>query len=461
LEMLTGIADDTTMSAAAVLATFKNISGANFTKTLTLAQDLSVLKDMGLESAVTALGKALNEPAEGLSKLSKLGIQFTDEQERMIKKLAGSGDAAGAQAVMLKALEETFGGVAASTQTTTERLTAAVGRLSEEVGKVLLPFVDALAVSVIPFMDQWGHEIAVVSVAVTVLIATLTALTIAQKAVAIGQALILSLAGPAGWTALALGAAAFALAVTGIELAFDGLTDAAREAQVATENFNNALPEAEADIGFDFGDDAKFDGGKEFGNWDAFNQKLQSMQDEFEVLTGKATEFDHTIRDLQLGGMTDENAAKLRELHEQIELEKEIAKLNKESEQFQEQVRKDAEQIRKSVRTPEEQFAEESARLNEFFAAGKIDEETFNRALAKSREDIFGKPEESKPAGAVAAAQKGSSEAMSAIFTAMRGGDNVQQKQLSALEDIAQHTEELALQRNSGSTVELLAGSLA
>ena len=69
-----------------------------------------------LQSSAMMLGKALNDPTKGIAKLSKAGIQFSAEQVKTIKAMQAGGNAAGAQAIMLKELERQFGGAAAAAQ---------------------------------------------------------------------------------------------------------------------------------------------------------------------------------------------------------------------------------------------------------------------------------------------------------------------------------------------------------
>ncbi len=57
-----------------------------------------------LSAQAIQLGKALNNPIEGISALSRVGVAFTDEQKEQIKVLQESGDIMGAQGIILKEL---------------------------------------------------------------------------------------------------------------------------------------------------------------------------------------------------------------------------------------------------------------------------------------------------------------------------------------------------------------------
>jgi len=103
--------DNAIQEAQSLLLTFKEISGDVFPQAMGAISDMAVMFG-GLESAAMQVGKALNDPAEGLAALSRAGVKFNDEQTKIIKSLVETGDVAGAQAVILKQLESQFGGVA-------------------------------------------------------------------------------------------------------------------------------------------------------------------------------------------------------------------------------------------------------------------------------------------------------------------------------------------------------------
>jgi hypothetical protein len=101
-------------NATAQLLTFTNIADENFKRTQQSALDLATRIDGDLKSASIQLGKALNDPVKGLSALSKSGVQFSDDQKKLIKSLVDTGQVAKAQTVILDELETQFGGSAAA-----------------------------------------------------------------------------------------------------------------------------------------------------------------------------------------------------------------------------------------------------------------------------------------------------------------------------------------------------------
>lgn len=143
--------DDILRQVTANLLTFGNVAGEQFDRAQQAAVDLSTRLGQDLQSSTLMVGKALNDPIRGLSALRRVGIQFTAQQEAQIKAMAGVGDVAGAQRVMLAELERQFGGAAKAAQDTDpyNKLRDALNSLSESAGAIinrfLVPLVDRLA----------------------------------------------------------------------------------------------------------------------------------------------------------------------------------------------------------------------------------------------------------------------------------------------------------------------------
>ncbi len=139
LQGLTNFGDEVTISAAAVLATFKSLSGDTFKKTLRLSQDLAAVMGTDLQSAVVQLGKALNDPKVGLTALTRSGVTFTESQKELIKTLVSSNRLLEAQEVILKEVESQFGGAAAAMADPITQFQNTVGDLGEKIGNALIP----------------------------------------------------------------------------------------------------------------------------------------------------------------------------------------------------------------------------------------------------------------------------------------------------------------------------------
>jgi len=131
------------------LLSFTNITGDNFKRTQSIILDMATALEMDLGSATTQLGKALSDPITKLSSLSRAGVTFTEEQEKMIKTMAKAGDVAGAQTVILDALEKKFGGQAkAAAQSgvgALQQLKNAWGDFLEMLGGVMTPVINKVS----------------------------------------------------------------------------------------------------------------------------------------------------------------------------------------------------------------------------------------------------------------------------------------------------------------------------
>ncbi|MBI4916879.1 MAG: phage tail length tape measure family protein [Acidobacteria bacterium] len=138
MQSLTGVDDDTIKSAAAVLATFKNVREQGFERTMTAALDLSAVFGQDLQGSVTMLGKALEDPITGMTALRRVGVSFSESEKEVIKDLVEHNKLADAQAKILAVVEAQVGGTAkALGQTLGGQINvakAAFGDLQEQVG---------------------------------------------------------------------------------------------------------------------------------------------------------------------------------------------------------------------------------------------------------------------------------------------------------------------------------------
>jgi hypothetical protein len=101
-------------NAAAKLLTFKSIGKDAFEATLKLAQDLAANGFGTLESNIVQLGKALENPKQGISALAEAGVTFSDQQKTLINYLVETGKQAQAQGVVLQAVAGQVEGVASA-----------------------------------------------------------------------------------------------------------------------------------------------------------------------------------------------------------------------------------------------------------------------------------------------------------------------------------------------------------
>lgn len=138
LQLLTGISDEEILSAESVMLGFKNIQGVNFDEAIKAVLDMSVAMKMDLKSAAVMVGKALDDPINGVTSLQRQGFRFTDQQKAQWEQMVKVGDIAGVQSEILKELDTTYGGVAeaanALSTASGEHLKNAMSDLKEEIG---------------------------------------------------------------------------------------------------------------------------------------------------------------------------------------------------------------------------------------------------------------------------------------------------------------------------------------
>ena len=150
LSDVAAVDDEVIQQGGNVLLTFRNVKeeGGIFDDALASALDMSAALGTDLQGNIIAVGKALNDPAEGLSKLTRMGVTFTDQQKDQIEAMVAFGDTAGAQRIILDELASEFGGAAEANATASQRMSVAWGNVQESIGTLLLPAFDSAASAV-------------------------------------------------------------------------------------------------------------------------------------------------------------------------------------------------------------------------------------------------------------------------------------------------------------------------
>jgi peptidoglycan hydrolase CwlO-like protein len=112
MEQTTKFSAEDVLDSSNLLLTFTKISNKVFPRATEAIADMSTAMGTDLKGSTIQVGKALNDPIKGISALTRVGVQFTDQQKDQIKQMVKSGDVVGAQTVILKELETQFGGSA-------------------------------------------------------------------------------------------------------------------------------------------------------------------------------------------------------------------------------------------------------------------------------------------------------------------------------------------------------------
>lgn len=100
------------LQAQQTLLTFRNVQGDVFDRTIAAAADMAAALGGDLNSATMQLAKALENPTQGLSALTRSGTVFTQSQKDLVAAMVEAGDIASAQAFILSELEAQYGGTA-------------------------------------------------------------------------------------------------------------------------------------------------------------------------------------------------------------------------------------------------------------------------------------------------------------------------------------------------------------
>lgn len=153
LQELTGIGDEDILTGITnQLLTFSNVSGDVFKRAQAAVLDLNAVIAGGEVGALTSqtiqLGKALNDPIQGINALTRVGIAFTQQQKDQIKELVKQNDLFSAQSIILTEIEKQYGGQAEALNKATGGLKsfgASLGDLLEKIGGPLLQVVGYFA----------------------------------------------------------------------------------------------------------------------------------------------------------------------------------------------------------------------------------------------------------------------------------------------------------------------------
>ena len=148
---------DILKDVTAQMLTFTNVTGDAFEKAQIAALDLSARMDTDLKSASIMVGKALNDPIQGLTALSRVGIQFTEDQKEMIRAMNDTGDVAGAQTVILKELERQFGGSAAAAGDAFTNMANTAKMMGQEFGEIIFDFLEPFILRVTDLMKKFSE----------------------------------------------------------------------------------------------------------------------------------------------------------------------------------------------------------------------------------------------------------------------------------------------------------------
>ena len=137
LQKVTNFGDDTTISAMAMLSTFKNIKGDVFKDAVEMAMNMSTVFGTDLQSSIVQIGKALDDPIKGVTALKRVGVSMSQDELDRIRRLQEQGRILEAQRVIMVALAGQVGGAARAATDDVTQLGNAWGDVGEAAGGAL------------------------------------------------------------------------------------------------------------------------------------------------------------------------------------------------------------------------------------------------------------------------------------------------------------------------------------
>lgn len=167
VQKYSGQTDDSIVRAEGFLLTFDKVrdrvgqGNDVFTRATRASADLAARGFGSAESGALQLGKALQDPVQGLTALRRSGISFTQQQQDQIKAMVKVGDVAGYQKIILAEVEKQVGGSAKAYGETLpgqiDRSRRAFEDLSQEVLGKSAPAIEAAATGARALFDVLGR----------------------------------------------------------------------------------------------------------------------------------------------------------------------------------------------------------------------------------------------------------------------------------------------------------------
>ena len=160
LQKVTRFGDEAIIEAQSLMLTFTKIGREVMPDAMETVLNMSEAMGTSLKDQVIQLGKALNDPIMGISALSRVGVQLSDDQKELINSFMEVNDVASAQQVILGELETQFGGMAKEGAKTftgqIDQMHNALGDMGEEIGKHIIPMITTLANKIKSFAEFVG-----------------------------------------------------------------------------------------------------------------------------------------------------------------------------------------------------------------------------------------------------------------------------------------------------------------
>lgn len=192
LQDVSTFGDEAIIAGQSILLKFRSIGKDAFEPATKAMLDMAQAMGGDVPGSAQLLGKALENPIQGITLLQKQGVQFTDQQKEMIKTFDETGRAAEAQAIILKQVGVAFGGsaqAAANGLGVYTQLKEVLGDIVEGIGKQFAPTFSAVGKVLLDFAKKIRDNEALLNAIARILAAGagmagfITALTVGTLAV--------------------------------------------------------------------------------------------------------------------------------------------------------------------------------------------------------------------------------------------------------------------------------------
>ena len=154
LSEISGYENDAILKGETFMLQFQNIGKDIFPQASAAAVDLARRLGTDVSSAFQAVGRALNDPEAGIGRLNTQLKLFDKDQLKAVEDMAKAGDVAGAQTMILDALNKAVGGAAEAYGNT----------FAGQLDKVNVKFIEmkeALGLKVIPILEDLMNRVVI------------------------------------------------------------------------------------------------------------------------------------------------------------------------------------------------------------------------------------------------------------------------------------------------------------
>jgi hypothetical protein len=152
--------DEQVRSAQNMLLTFTKIGKDVFPEATLAVADMAQAMGQDLTQTSIQVGKALQDPVQGVTALQRVGVRLTEDQKKLVEQMVKTGDVAGAQRLILKELATEFGGSAeAAGKTFSGQLEKAKNKLNdlqEAIGGAIVKGLQPLVAGFNEWFDSAG-----------------------------------------------------------------------------------------------------------------------------------------------------------------------------------------------------------------------------------------------------------------------------------------------------------------